>query len=1335
MNNDFFKPFTNRYSLSKTLRFELIPVGNTLNNIKNKGLLSKDNERAQNYKEVKKIIDRYHKYFIELALKEVRLTLLNRYHEMYYQNKEERDEKDFKKLKDDLRKEVVSSFNKGGAKELFARLDKKELIKIDLINWVSGNPDEKELVEKFKDFTTYFGGFNENRKNMYSDKEQSTAIAYRIIHENLPKFVENIKIYQEIKTKCPDLDFSPVYAEMGVDMEGEMLDDIFTIDYFNHLLWQSGIDFINNIIGGKTIEGGNKIKGLNEYINLYNQTQKEKSKRAPKFKQLYKQILSDRTSISFLLENYENDSELLNGIDNFYKTQLLDFTDEDKIDSINILTKTKELLSLLKEFNTAQVYLRNDTGLTNISAGIFGQWGVMKDALSYYYDNFIDTDFEKKYQKASSEKSRDNLEKIKEKWNKDYISIAVVQTALDKYIPTLEEGNEVTKKYSATVIADYFSTHFTSKLTDDTEVDMLYNITEKYKAISGLLGIEREEGSKNLFKEQVSVEKIKFFLDALLELLRFVKPLHLPDESGMEKDNSFYTDFEMYYKQLNLLTKLYDKVRNYLTQKPYSTDKIKLNFENKSNFLGGWVDSNTENSDNGTQSGGYLFRKLNEIGEYDYYLGISNDVKLFRTNLKDKIEENDKSEFERLDYYQLKTASIYGNSYIGSYSNDKERLIKVIYEFIESYNNKKIIDSINNYIEKQNGGNLVTPSGLINLMIKEDNNSVDNLIKYESFILENNLIIKRLKETLSTLIRVPRALEYAKKDYLLFTEVITDIEELSKVKVMSYFPVSQIEITEASNREKKPLYLFKITNKDLSFSEKFKDGKRTTRGKDNIHTLYFKQLMSGTQDIIDIGTGEIFFRKASINKDIIVHSAGCLIENKNPLKIKKSSVFDYDIIKDRRYTIDKFSFHLSTKLNYQQPDSPKYFNQKVNEHLLNNKDDVNIIGLDRGERNLIYLTLIDQKGNILLQESLNTLESVAAGVTKKTPYHTLLDNKEKERDAARKSWDTIENIKELKEGYISQVVHKIATMMLQHNAIVVMEDLNFGFKRGRFKVEKQVYQKLEKMLIDKLNYLVVKDSKPEETGGLFNALQLTDKVLAYKDVREQCGFLYYVPAWNTSKIDPVTGFVDFLKPKCESVHQSKEFFNKFESIKFNKEQDYFEFVFDYKNFTTKAEGSKTNWTVCTVGAERYCWNKQLNLNKGADEKINVTQKLKSLFEGEQWEYQNGYELKPLIVSNESKEFFIKLTKYLSITLSLRYSSSADNKDFILSPVANKEGKFYNSETADKTLPKDADANGAYHIALKGLWVLQQLSKQPDLSKLKLAISNKEWLQFVQEKKY
>ena len=60
-------------------------------------------------------------------------------------------------------------------------------------------------MAKFNQFTTYLNGFHENRKNIYSDKEQTTAVAHRIIHENLPKFFSNINIYQQITKNAPDL--------------------------------------------------------------------------------------------------------------------------------------------------------------------------------------------------------------------------------------------------------------------------------------------------------------------------------------------------------------------------------------------------------------------------------------------------------------------------------------------------------------------------------------------------------------------------------------------------------------------------------------------------------------------------------------------------------------------------------------------------------------------------------------------------------------------------------------------------------------------------------------------------------------------------------------------------------------------------------------------------------------------------------------------------------------------------------------------------------------------------------------------------------------------------
>lgn len=51
------------------------------------------------------------------------------------------------------------------------------------------------------------------------------------------------------------------------------------------------------------------------------------------------------------------------------------------------------------------------------------------------------------------------------------------------------------------------------------------------------------------------------------------------------------------------------------------------------------------------------------------------------------------------------------------------------------------------------------------------------------------------------------------------------------------------------------------------------------------------------------------------------------------------------------------------------------------------------------------------------------------------------------------------------------------------------------------------------------------------------------------------------------------------------------------------------------------------------------------------------------------------------------------------------------------------------------MPKDADANGAYNIARKGLWIIKQIKKtaDEDMRNVKLAISNKEWLKYAQSR--
>ena len=156
--------------------------------------------------------------------------------------------------------------------------------------------------------------------------------------------------------------------------------------------------------------------------------------------------------------------------------------------------------------------------------------------------------------------------------------------------------------------------------------------------------------------------------------------------------------------------------------------------------------------------------------------------------------------------------------------------------------------------------------------------------------------------------------------------------------------------------------------------------------------------------------------------------------------------------------------HFPIELNYARGQEGN-FNAKINNFLASNHD-INIIGVDRGEKHLAYYSVINQKQEILESGSLNEITGIN--------YADKLEEKAKNREQARKDWQTVEGIKDLKKGYISQVVRKLADLAIKHNAIIVFEDLNMRFKQIRGGIEKSAYQQLEKALIEKLNFLVQK---------------------------------------------------------------------------------------------------------------------------------------------------------------------------------------------------------------------------------------------------------------------
>ncbi len=66
---------------------------------------------------------------------------------------------------------------------------------------------------------------------------------------------------------------------------------------------------------------------------------------------------------------------------------------------------------------------------------------------------------------------------------------------------------------------------------------------------------------------------------------------------------------------------------------------------------------------------------------------------------------------------------------------------------------------------------------------------------------------------------------------------------------------------------------------------------------------------------------------------------------------------------------------------------------------------------------------------------------------------------------------------------------------------------------------------------------------------------------------------------------------------------------------------------------------------------------------------------------------------------------------------------------------NSSGAFFDSRKSEGCLPCDADANGAYHIALKGIYLLNAIDEKlkPDgrIDYKSMMVGNKEWFEFVQ----
>ena len=327
---------TKLFKVTKTIRFELRPIGKTLENLKKNKTIFKDEKINSDFQQVKLWLDDLHKEYIEKTLQKLSENTnfkeaLKKYEEIHLSNSNqlEQEEKD---NSDILIKIITNILTKT---DEYKKLFNEEKIK-KLIEHYKNEPSKLEIINEFKKFTTYFTNYDETRRNIYEGETKKSSITNRLINENLPIFYKNQQYLQKI-TKYIHTIKDDIQNSFGIDIE-----EFQNIENFANIITQSKIERYNLAINGKFGEENNKIKGINEYINLFNQNNEEQQ--LPYLKPMYKQILSD--SNVFIQEKIANDKEAIDLINNFLNKQSI-----DRLSDI--------FTDLPKKYDTNKIYIKN----------------------------------------------------------------------------------------------------------------------------------------------------------------------------------------------------------------------------------------------------------------------------------------------------------------------------------------------------------------------------------------------------------------------------------------------------------------------------------------------------------------------------------------------------------------------------------------------------------------------------------------------------------------------------------------------------------------------------------------------------------------------------------------------------------------------------------------------------------------------------------------------------------------------------------------------------------------------------------------------------------------
>lgn len=1212
MNTNPFDGMKKLFPVTKTLAFRLIPVGKTEQNLKRQQSLEKATELKEDYDNLKAAADRIHKTFIDKVLSGFRLKYLSdgakdsvqEYAEVFLDGTLSPEEKDtlVTEIAANLRRQVADAFSAipYGEKETMLKALASKALLTRLLPAEDLDETEKASLGRLSQYTTYMRPYFEARNRIYDGVLDGHTIPVRIVNENLPTHLNNIRVFDALPDEVV-AGAADIFNALAGNIQAYELRDVFTPSFYSTLCPQGAIDTYNALIGGISNEDGSRIQGLNELINEYCQQHKD-AKRPKGFKQLKKQILSDRKSLSWLPVSLSDDTQAVR----------VAFGLEGLLDGFNQAESTA--------WDTTSVHV-DAKRLNAYSHAVFGDWKEAKRCLL------------KTVEETNPKKPREGDKGYAERISKIFdsgksFSLDDIHSAVAKYgsltpdSPALSAPSALRLYYMKEIAAKVAGARASmANLHAHVDENGVPDTKLGQDAVSGKLG--PGEYMKD-FLEQ--------FNDAKASALVFT------DLGGiLDTDPDFYGSVVDFFGDVALELKTgYEAIRNYLTRKPYSTDKIQLFFDNPK-LLDGW-DTNKE-----PENRGIILREGDDI-----YLGIlpPHAKRLFADG-----KNNDPgSSLKKMDIKYI--------------PNPHMMLPKVAFS-------KKALAE----------GNI--PDEVMSLY--RSGKAVKDYTKEEVA-----LMVDFYKEVIAS-----------NGDWTVFG---FDFKETSAYDRLADFyhdvtaqgykavfrGVSRSFVDKAV--EEGNLFLFQV-------SCRYMQEKHT--GKDGIYKTLLYEALSGKTgcDVRLCGGASVYFRPASLPRKV-THPAGVPIRTKNPDSERERVTYVYDIIKDRRFTEDRYAFHIPVNI---YPEADAYGALSVNrrvQEIIRDNPDMNVLGINRGERNLISIAVTAPDGTIVEQRNLNVFDHF--------DYRRKLAERENERTEDRRNWTSVKEIKNIKAGYLTRVVGEIVRLVKKYGCVIAMERLDMDFKTGRQAFEKNIYEQFERDLVSRLSFL--SDRNEEDRFGTVLQLANPGKTEIERTRFPQNGILFLMNPAHISNTDPLTGFVNRLNLHFGRISEAESIIDGFDGFRFDPKSGRFVLSFHYDK---AAPGKETGdgqriWNVETYG-ERIEQVREEDEPSGVfiDKVTVLSETMKEILDGAGIDWKDGKDLLARL-KGRSTDFYKSFFALLRLTMRCTSWNNATREFRIIGCTANASGQFFDSRMAPERLPKDGDTLAAWNIARKAHIVLRNI---------------------------